>query len=191
MRAYYLDDLPGDQRLPHDSGRPVSFETLAALGVLYWRIPVDGPGGWESQVNAIADERKYSSRDVVTANRASLGEAFDAKMAMFFKEHIHEDEEIRYLLEGSGFFDVREHTTDAWVRCHLEAGDMIILPAGIYHRFTLDEGESTKTLRLFKDQPRWEAIYRGAETDQNPYRTEYLKAFGGTEGVPPPVQVGA
>ncbi|KAI0820863.1 1,2-dihydroxy-3-keto-5-methylthiopentene dioxygenase [Trametes gibbosa] len=177
MRAYYLDDLPGDQRLPHDSGHVASLETLAALGVLYWRIPVDAPGGWEIQVNAIADERKYRSRDVVTASRESLGEVFDARMAMFFKEHIHEDEEIRYLLEGSAFFDVREHTTDAWVRCHLEAGDMIILPAGIYHRFTLDENEHSRTLRLFKDQPRWEAHYRGPETDKNPYRAEYLKAF--------------
>ena len=86
MRAYYYDNLPGDQRLPHDSGRAVPLPTLTALGLLHWRIPVDGPGGWEAKINAIADERRYSSRDVVVANRQSLGDAYDEKMAMFFKE---------------------------------------------------------------------------------------------------------
>ncbi|KAH9896097.1 1,2-dihydroxy-3-keto-5-methylthiopentene dioxygenase [Cubamyces lactineus] len=181
MRAYYFDNAPGDQRLPHDSGREVPFDTLAALGVLYWRIPVDTPGGWEAKINAIAEERRYSSRDVVTANKDAFGPAFEEKMDMFFREHIHEDEEIRYLLEGSAFFDVREHTTDSWIRCHLEAGDMIILPAGIYHRFSLDEREHARTLRLFKDEPQWIAHYRGAETDKNPYRVEYLKTFSGAQ----------
>ena len=86
MRAYYFDNAPGDQRLPHDSGREVPLETLAALGVLYWRIPVDTPGGWEPKINAIADERRYSSRDVVTANKDAFGPAFEEKMDMFFRE---------------------------------------------------------------------------------------------------------
>ncbi|KAI0631852.1 1,2-dihydroxy-3-keto-5-methylthiopentene dioxygenase [Trametes polyzona] len=192
MRAWYFDNLPGEQHLPHDSGKAVSLETLAALGVLYWRISVDSPEGWEKQIDAIADERQYRSRDIVTASRRVLSkEEFDERMAMFFKEHIHEDEEIRYLLAGSAYFDVREHTTDAWIRCHLEAGDMIILPAGIYHRFSLDENERARTLRLFKDQPKWEAHYRGPETDKNRYRVEYLKTFSGRDPTSQSVQVGA
>lgn len=81
---------------------------------------------------------------------------------------MHEDEEIRFLLSGSGFFDVRgeapwtasrvhlprifmaEHSTEAWIRIHMMTGDLLILPAGIYHRFTLDENNAVKTMRLFK-----------------------------------------
>lgn len=45
---------------------------------------------------------------------------------------------------------VTDHPNDAWIRVHLSQGDLLVLPAGIYHRFTLDEHDALKAMRLFK-----------------------------------------
>lgn len=88
MRAYYMDNDPTDQRLPHDSGRAVSDEILDALGVLRWHIPVDSEGKWQSQVDAIADERHYKNRDVCLVTKEGMGEQFETNLKKFYSEYV-------------------------------------------------------------------------------------------------------
>jgi 1,2-dihydroxy-3-keto-5-methylthiopentene dioxygenase len=144
MKAYWYDNAEGDQRLPHDSHKPVDPSYLKSLGVLYSAHPTT------STVDTLASERNYTSRDEITVSPQAMGDIYESKVKMFFDEHLHEDEEIRYIRDGAGYFDVRSEGDD-WVRIRLEKDDLIILPAGIYHRFTTDEGNYIKAMRLFKD----------------------------------------
>jgi 1,2-dihydroxy-3-keto-5-methylthiopentene dioxygenase len=77
MRAYYYDNIPGDQRLPHDHipSHPVSAETLDAIKVKFWTIPVEG---YESKINEIAKERGYKNRDLINCSKKGLGEVSDS-----------------------------------------------------------------------------------------------------------------
>lgn len=164
---------------------------LSKLGVLYRRCPSIGA------VDAIAAQRSYKNRDEIIVSPKTMGLAYDEKVKMFFNEHLHEDEEIRYVLDGEGFFDVRG-VQDEWVRIHLEKGDLIVLPAGIYHRFTTDNHNVSaaaicgshmslltsgskkyiKAMRLFKDEPKWTPLNRAPELEKNPARKEYISREG-------------
>ena len=123
--------MQGDQREPHDSGREVPSEYLSKLGILHFNYPN------VEDVNALAAQRDYKNRDEITISPATMGAVYEEKVKSFFNEHLHEDEEIRYILDGGGFFDVRSDGDD-WIRIKLEKNDLMIMPAGIYHRFTTD-----------------------------------------------------
>lgn len=173
VKVYVHDNNDStDFREKHDSGQSVDLQTLKSLGVIYYRY--ENP----DDVETLAKERDYKNRDVVTITPDAFGgqEAYMKKLEMFYEEHLHEDEEIRYCLEGSGYFDVRHEQNHNWIRCQMEKGDLLIMPAGIYHRFTVTSENYIKALRLFKDEPKWNAISR-PEGDALNIRKQYLKTI--------------
>ena len=146
MKIYYYNAVGGDPRLPHESSAPLPPNLVQSLGLHTSHHPT------LVSVDELAAERKYANRDEITISPEKMGDAFESKIGMFFQEHMHEDEEIRYILDGVGYFDVRSgkghrgfEDEEKWVRIRMEKGDLIVLPAGIYHRFTVDEGNVWNT----------------------------------------------
>ncbi|XP_014678330.1 PREDICTED: 1,2-dihydroxy-3-keto-5-methylthiopentene dioxygenase-like [Priapulus caudatus] len=92
----------------------------------------------------------------------------------FYKEHIHEYDEIRYVQDGSGYFDIRDKN-DQWIRVEVTKGDMLIEPAGLYHRFSMDSKDYIKAGRFFTGVPVWTPLYR-PEAETHPTRVAYLKS---------------
>lgn len=177
VQAWYMDESEQDPQLPHraEPSRPVDLQQLSQLGVLYWKLDADKYEN-DPELEKIRKDRNYSWMDIITICRDKLPN-FEEKIKMFYEEHLHLDEEIRYILEGSGYFDVRDKE-DKWIRIFMEKGDMITLPAGIYHRFTLDKKDYVKAMRLFVGEPVWMAYNRPA--DHFEAREQYVKFLAQT-----------
>ncbi|GIY57611.1 1,2-dihydroxy-3-keto-5-methylthiopentene dioxygenase [Caerostris darwini] len=171
--AWYMNDSFEDPKKEHHLDPPeyVPIEKLYDLSrVEYWRIDVDNLEK-EKQYADLRKSRGYDYEDLVEISRDTLPN-YDEKIKAFYAEHLHTDEEIRLFLAGSGYFDVRDKH-DKWIRIKAGKGDLLVLPAGIYHRFTPDMENYAKVKRLFCGTPVWKAYDRPA--DDNPARTEYLK----------------
>ncbi|KAG4984267.1 hypothetical protein AAZX31_10G231400 [Glycine max] len=174
LQAWYMDDSDEDQRLPHhkEPKEFVSLDQLAELGVLSWKLDADNHEN-DPELKKIREERGYTYMDVCEVCPEKLPN-YEQKIKSFFEEHLHTDEEIRFCAAGSGYFDVRD-CNDAWIRVWVKKGGMIILPAGIYHRFTLDESNYIKALRFFVGEPVWTPHNR--PNDHLPARQQYVKDF--------------
>jgi 1,2-dihydroxy-3-keto-5-methylthiopentene dioxygenase len=175
ISAWYMDDSPEDQRAPHrrEPNVDAPVELLDKLGVLHWEGLL---GPEDPRLDVIRQERGYSYTDMVCVSPDKLPD-YENKIKAFFAEHIHYDEEIRYCVEGSGYFDVRDHN-DEWIRISLEKGDMIILPEGIYHRFTCDANNYIQAMRLFVGEPVWTPYNREEiEESKDASRVKYIQNF--------------
>jgi 1,2-dihydroxy-3-keto-5-methylthiopentene dioxygenase len=105
----------------------------------------------------------YQSHDVIRLapdhpQRAALRQKFLA-------EHIHDDDEVRFFVEGSGLFYIRHAGAVLALEC--TAGDLIVLPAGTRHWFDTGEAPSFTAIRLFTSPDGWEARYTGDSIAQN------------------------
>ncbi|XP_013381806.1 1,2-dihydroxy-3-keto-5-methylthiopentene dioxygenase [Lingula anatina] len=178
VRAWYFDnDEEGNKKLPHMTDPPqfVDLEGLKKIGVLYWKVDVDGDdmedGGL---VPKLKEERGYKHGDSIAISRELMPDYVDVSK-MLYTEHLHPDEEIRLAVDGVAYFDVRD-LEDKWIRIEISKGDLIILPAGLYHRFTLEqEKRFVKLERFFTEITRWTPYNRPA--DDHPSRVAYLKSM--------------
>ena len=162
------EDIRND--LQHPFVKWVSADQLSTeIGVLSWKL--DGETGNET-LKKICSERGYKNSD-----EKEIGlhlSNYSDMIKTFATEHIHSDGEIRYVLKGSGYFDVR-NKKDEWVRIQVTKGDLLILPEGIYHRYIPDITNYILVMRLFTEEPKWTPINRPCEDHES--RKKYLSNF--------------
>ncbi|GER56234.1 2-dihydroxy-3-keto-5-methylthiopentenedioxygenase 2 [Striga asiatica] len=117
----------------HDSSRPRR-NLKSELEVLSWRLDADNYET-DPELKTIREARGHGM-DFCEVCPEKLPN-YDEKIKNIFEERLHTDEEIWYCVAGSGYFDVRDRD-ESCIRVWVKKGALIVLPAGIYHRFTLD-----------------------------------------------------
>jgi 1,2-dihydroxy-3-keto-5-methylthiopentene dioxygenase len=148
MRAYRLEE-PKQAIGPDD---------LAGRGVLSWSVP-PGEAARAALIEEIKRTHGYVDEDFVELGPATPN--LDTICAKFDKEHYHTEDEVRFVVEGEGIFDVRDEH-DRWMRIEVSPGDMIVIPARTYHRFYLTERKQIRCMRLFANHDGWAPLYRAA-----------------------------
>jgi 1,2-dihydroxy-3-keto-5-methylthiopentene dioxygenase len=82
-----------------------------------------------------------------------------ALRAKFLAEHVHDDDEVRFFVEGAGLFYIRHGGVVHALLC--TAGDLILLPAGTVHWFDTGAYPCFTAIRLFTTPEGWVARFTG------------------------------
>ena len=134
----------------------LTVEHLRASGVLYQRYALEDQA-YQEPLDALAEAQGYIEQDVIELRPDTPN--LEAICAKFVDEHLHTDDEVRFVLEGEGIFDLRSDG-DRWIRAEVEKGDLLVVPAGLYHRFFLTARKHIRCVRLFQDSSGWVPHYR-------------------------------
>ncbi len=131
--------------------------TLAAEGVHYQALDASAPAAFQGPLDALKTEHRYVHQDEVSLSPDTPN--LEAICAKFVDEHLHTEDEVRFVLEGAGVFDIRSRD-DRWMRVTVEPGDLIVVPKDRYHRFFLTDAKRIRCVRLFQDTSGWTPVYR-------------------------------
>jgi 1,2-dihydroxy-3-keto-5-methylthiopentene dioxygenase len=139
----------------------------------YWTAerPVEANAPAEDILQAYAGEIDklkalggYVTADVIDVNAQTPG--LDAMLAKFNREHWHDEDEVRFIIQGHGLFHVRPREGQVF-SIQVEAGDLILLPKGTWHWFDLCADRQIRAIRLFQNPSGWAPYYTDSGVDKN------------------------
>jgi 1,2-dihydroxy-3-keto-5-methylthiopentene dioxygenase len=120
-------------------------------------------GAYASEVAALKARGGYLTADVIDVRPDTPN--LDAMLARFSREHWHDEDEVRFIVEGRGLFHV--HPPDGPVfSIEVEAGDLIRVPRGTQHWFDLCGDRRIRAIRLFQDPSGWTPHYTDSGIDK-------------------------
>ncbi|TGK41507.1 1,2-dihydroxy-3-keto-5-methylthiopentene dioxygenase [Leptospira andrefontaineae] len=109
----------------------------------------------DNRFETLKEKEGYQSRDLIVLHPQVPG--LNEMLAKFDKVHYHTDDEVRYIVDGSGIFGFALAGEKFLVR--VEKDDFISVPKNTNHWFTLDENKRIKAVRYFQDMSGWVPNY--------------------------------
>ena len=114
---------------------------------------------YEGSLDRIMAEIGVSTADVIAVNSQMPNHPELRKK--FLDEHMHDEDEARFFVDGSGIFYIHK---DGKVFCLLcEKGDFVNIPAGTTHWFDMGPTPLLKCIRTFNTPEGWVAKFTGSD----------------------------
>jgi 1,2-dihydroxy-3-keto-5-methylthiopentene dioxygenase len=145
---------------------------LAGVGIDYerWsleRVPADCSADlvldlYRAEIEEMKRRGGYVTADVIDVKPDTPN--LDAMLARFDKEHTHSEDEVRFILSGRGIFFL--HLGERVYSVEVGPGDMLRVPRGTTHWFTLCEDRRIRAIRWFQQTEGWTPHYTGSGVDQ-------------------------
>ena len=79
----------------------------------------------------------------------------------------HTEDEVRFFVDGSGYFWFNLENGEPIFNVKCEAGDLISVPANTAHWFDMGEPAFVKAIRIFIDQSGWVPHYTESGIDES------------------------
>lgn len=165
---------------------------LASRGIDYWRaepgvpVAVDAPAetlllAYKPQIDELSARGGYVTADVIDVFPDTPG--LDAMLNRFSSEHWHDEDEVRFIIDGRGVFHVHPVGHEVF-SVEVGAGDLIRVPKGTHHWFDLCADRRIRAIRLFQDKAGWTPHYTHTGVDE-----QFQPLCFGPAYFPPPVGV--
>ena len=164
--------VPEERRTIKDEAALASF--LGQYGITYerWQSSRDVPAGasaqavldaYKDKVDDLKAKGGYTAADVIDVTSATPN--LDVMLAKFSREHWHDEDEVRFIVEGRGLFHVHPRGGGVFA-LEVEAGDLIRVPRGTHHWFDLCAERRIRAIRLFQDTSGWTPHYTESGVDR-------------------------
>ena len=117
---------------------------------------------YADKVDALKASGGYTAADVIDVRPDTPG--LDGMLAKFRSEHWHDEDEVRFIVEGRGLFHISPPGGPVFA-IEVEGGDLIRVPRGTMHWFDLCADRRIRAIRLFQDPAGWTPHYTGSGLD--------------------------
>lgn len=115
------------------------------------------------EIEALKARGGYRTADVIDVRPDTPN--LEVMLAKFNREHWHDEDEVRFIIEGRGLFHIHPVNGPVFV-LEVEAGDLIRVPRGTHHWFDLCAERRIRAIRLFQDPAGWTPHYTDSGIDK-------------------------
>ena len=168
--------IPDEKRTVHEFEEVRTHLATIGIGYERWKpahaVPSNASAAeilaaYAPEIERLKAQGGYVTADVIDVSTATPG--LDAMLNRFNSEHWHDEDEVRFIIEGRGIFHVHPRSNEGEgkvVSITVEAGDLLRVPRGTWHWFDLCEERRIRAIRLFQDMSGWTPHYTQSGVDR-------------------------